>query len=144
MRYFTGYSWLAILGLSIGIYYAFMWACNWLTPSNTYATILEMHKSPLYYLTVGLCVMICFAVDLFLTGVSFNILTSPSDYLRSVVSSGKRSLVKDAKDEKDPEEEFNSIYAKIKTYYVQEDIKREAYLEMRREELARLVAEQKL
>lgn len=61
-----------------------------------------------------------------------------------MVSSGKRSLVKDAKDKKDPEEEFNSIYAKIKTYYVQIDIKREAYLEMRREELARLVAEQKL
>lgn len=138
MRYFTWYSWLAILGLSIGIYYAFMWACNWLSPSKTYATILEMHKSPLYYLTVGLCVMICFAVDLFLKGVSFNILTSPSDYLRSVVSSGSRFLTDDG------EYEFNAIYAKIKTYYVQEDIKREAYLEMRREELARLVADQKL
>jgi hypothetical protein len=96
MRYFTGYSWLSILALSIGIYYAFMWACNWLSPSNTYATILEMHMSPLYYLTVGLCIMICFSVDLFLKGVSFNILTSPSDYLRSVVSSGSRFLTEDA------------------------------------------------
>ena len=88
MRYFTGYSWLAILGLSIGIYYAFMWACNWLSPSNTYATILEMHKSPLYYLIIGLCVMGCFGVDLFFTGVDFNILTSPSDFLRQVISNG--------------------------------------------------------
>ncbi|TNV86438.1 hypothetical protein FGO68_gene8067 [Halteria grandinella] len=37
---------------------------------------------------------------------------------------------------------FNDIYAKIKTYYVAEDMKREEVLEQRREELARLMKEQ--
>jgi hypothetical protein len=82
MRYYTAYSWIAILLLSIFVYYAFMWACNWLSASNTYATIVEMHMSPLYYLTIGLCVMICFSIDLFIKAVFYNILTSPSDYLR--------------------------------------------------------------
>lgn len=111
MRYFTGYSWLAILVLSVGIYYAFMWACNWLSPSKTYATIIEMHMSPLYYLTCGLCIMICFSIDLFFKGVSFNILTSPSDYLREIISNGSDLSEKCIR-------EFNAIYAKIKTYYV--------------------------
>ena len=43
MRYFTRQNFVAILVLSIGIYYAFMWVCNWLSASNTYATIIEMH-----------------------------------------------------------------------------------------------------
>ena len=88
MRYFTGYNFLAIFILSMGIYYAFVWACNYLPLSNTYGTILEMHLSPLYYLTIGLCVMLCFAIDLFYRSFYFNILTTPSDFLRLVVSKG--------------------------------------------------------
>lgn len=65
MRHFTRANWVAILVLSIGIYYAFMWVCNYLEVSWTFATILEMHLSQLYYLTIGMCVMLCFAVDLF-------------------------------------------------------------------------------
>ena len=86
MRFFTKWNFLCIFVLSIGIYYAFMWACNYLTLSNTYGTILEMHHSPLYYLTIGICVMLCFGFDLFFRGLSFNITTNPSDFLRNVVS----------------------------------------------------------
>jgi len=65
MRYYTFWNFLAIFILSIGIYYAFVWTCNWVYISNTYASIVELHKSHLYYLTVGLCVVVCFVVDLF-------------------------------------------------------------------------------
>lgn len=56
---------IAIIVLSFGIYYGFMWFCNYIPLSKTYASILELHKSHLYYLAVGLCVVVCFVVDLF-------------------------------------------------------------------------------
>jgi len=133
MRYFTKYNFIAIFLLSICIYYAFVWACNYFTASNTYATILVMHHSPLYYLTIGLCVMLCFSIDLFYRGVYFNILTSPSDFLRSIVKSNNLDF-------KEHMKRFNEIYAEIKTKYVEEGIKREMELEARREELARVLA----
>lgn len=85
MKYFTRQNFVAIIVLSIGIYYAFMWVCNYLTASNTYATILEMHLSPLYYLAIGLCVALCFCVDLFIRAFFFNVLTTPVDFLRRLV-----------------------------------------------------------
>jgi len=132
MRYFTKYNFIAIFILSIFIYYAFVWACNYFTASKTYATILEMHYSPLYYLTIGLCVMLCFSIDLFYRGFHFNILTTPSDFLRFIKS---RNL-----NLQDHLKQFNEIYAEIKTKYVEEGIKREIELEVRREELARVLA----
>jgi hypothetical protein len=132
MRYFTSYNFITIFILSIGIYYAFVWVCNYLPATNTYATIVEMHKSPIYYLTIGFCVMLCFAIDLFYRSIYFNILTSPSDFLRFVVSK-KLNIAEHLKT-------FDKIYAELKTKYVEEGIKREAELELRREELARAVA----
>jgi len=132
MRYITGYNFLAIFILSMGIYYVFVWMCNYLPLSNTYGTILEMHLSPLYYLTIGLCVMLCFAIDLFYRSFHFNILTTPSDFLRLVVSKGL--------DMGQHMKTFEEIYAAIKTRYVEEGIKKELELEVRREELARALA----
>ena len=91
-----------------------------------------MHKSSLYYLTVGVTTFVCFGVDLFIRAIYFNILTSPSDYLREVVN--RKLPVKDII------KRFDEIYAKIKTYYVREDVEKEKANEKRREELARLVA----
>ena len=85
MRYFTYWSLLAILVLSLGIYYAFMWVCNYLQATNTYASIIEIHLSALYYLTIGLCIMLCFSVDLFVRAWHFNVWTSPPDFLRALV-----------------------------------------------------------
>lgn len=133
MRTFTWWNFTAIAILSLGIYYAFVWACNFLEFSNTFATIMEMHRSPLYYLTIGLCVMLCFSVDLFLRGLFFNVLVSPSDFLRNIVSE-KLSLQAALPI-------FEKIYAKIKTQYVEESIRHESELEKRREELERLVKE---
>ena len=88
--------------------------------------------SPLYYLTIGLCVMLCFAIDLFYRSFHFNILTTPSDFLRLVVSKGL--------DMREHMKTFEEIYDAIKTRYVEEGIKKEMELEVRREELARALA----
>lgn len=85
MRSFTFWNFFAILLTSLGVYYGFMWGCNWLDISKTYASIIEMHMTPLYYLTIGLCVVLCFAVDLFQRAFYFNFLTIPSDLLRKIV-----------------------------------------------------------
>ena len=63
-------------------------------------------------------------------------MTTPTDFLRSIVSSGRKIG--------DHVKEFDRIFAKIKTYYVNEDIKREDELEQRREEMARLLMRQEL
>jgi hypothetical protein len=59
-------------------------------------------------------------------------LTTPSDFLRFIKS---RNL-----NLQDHLKQFNEIYAEIKTKYVEEGIKREIELEVRREELARVLA----
>lgn len=132
MRFYTYWNFLSIFVLSIGIYYAFVWICDYMYFSWTYATILEMHKTQLYYLTILLCVGLCFSVDLFITGFTFNFLTSPSDYLRTVVNRSESISLKT--------KEFHQIFSKIKTHYVVEDMKKEEQLEKRRDELAKLVA----
>jgi hypothetical protein len=75
---------------------------------------------------------VCFGVDLFIRAVYFNILTTPSDFLRKAVN--KKVPVKDIV------KRFDEIYAKIKTYYVREDVEKEKANEKKREQLARLVA----
>ena len=106
------YSWLnlfTIFALSVFIYYAFIWICDQMTFSHTYVTVLEMHLSPHYYLTVLLCTGLCFIVDYFKTSFIFNFFCSPTDYLRSLVNQGKRVL-------SDKEmKTFNKIHGRIKT-----------------------------
>jgi hypothetical protein len=128
MRYYTIVNFIAIFVLSLGIYYAFMWIVNGLTFSKTYASITLIHESPLYFLTIFLCVGLTFVVDLFLKGIEFNMTTSPSDFLRKVVSRKEDIQLK--------EDEFNHIYGKIRTQIVKEDMAREQELERRRELLA--------
>lgn len=128
MRYFTYVNFICILGLSLGVYYAFMWIVNGLSFSKTYASITLIHESPLYFLTIFLCVGLTFAVDLFLKGIEFNVNTSPSDYLRYLVSN-KMNV-------DEHEEGFKQIIGKIKTKIVKEDMERERELERRRELLA--------
>lgn len=62
--------------------------------------------------------------------------TNPSDQLREAVNTGTplSSIMG----------RFEAIYAKLKTQFVQEEIDREKELEQRREEIARLMADQKL
>ena len=79
-------------------------------------------------------------MDLLVRAYEFNITTSPADFLRALVQ--RRDLSAEGLQRK--LRKFGEIYAKIKSYYVAEDIKHEEQLERRREELARLVLEQKM
>lgn len=86
MRYWSYWNFIALFPLSVMIYYAFMWIANIVTISHTYETVGEMHFSPHYYLTVFFCVGTCFIVDLSVTSFKFNFLTTPTDFLRTMVS----------------------------------------------------------
>ena len=132
-RFYSFLNLFTIFVLSIFIYYAFLWICNEMTFSHTYATALELHITPHYYLTVLLCTGLCFIVDLFKTSFTFNFLTSPTDYLRMLVNQGKKELSQ--KEQKT----FNEIYGEIKTKIVMEDMEKERELDRRREEITRLV-----
>jgi hypothetical protein len=136
MRYFTNQNFGTILFLSVGVYYAFMWVCNILEISWTFATILEMHMSHLYYLTLGLCIGLCFVVDLFIRAFEFNLMTTPSDLLRELASTKAPFETVRAR--------FDAIYQVIQKQIIKESLQRENELEKRREELARLLKEQKV
>jgi len=136
MRYFVWQSFLAIIVLSFGIYYAFMWTCNYLSSTNTFATIPVIHMGANYYLTIGICVVACYSVDLLVTGLRFNVWTSPPDFLRALVQ--KKGL--SAEEMQEELIKFEKLAAETKTHYLGKDIKREGQLEKRREELARLVS----
>ena len=130
-RHYTWVNFVCLSALSVALYYIFVWVCNNLSISKTEGTIVMLHKSPLFYLTVLLLIGLTFMVDLFITGFKFNFCQSPSDFLREKVNK-KKNINK-------YHSEFDKIYAKIKTHYVEEDIKREAYLDHRREELAKML-----
>lgn len=114
------------------VYIAYMWVTNYMSFSKTYASIVPLHESYLYYLTILICVGLCIAVDYFISALQFNLFPSPSDFLRTIVKLGYRM--------EDNEEQFYSIFAKIKTKYVTKSIKREQALEKRREQIALMVA----
>ena len=130
-RYYTFWNFFALFALSFGLYYAFMWICTVWSWSKTYGTIGEMHEAPLYYLTVLLNVGLCFCVALFQRSFNYNFRTSPSDFLREVVIRGFKL--------EDHKREFERIYARIKSKYVDEDMDRERELDRRREEKTRLL-----
>lgn len=131
MRYFCFMNILALVPLSVLIYYAFVWAASYVPISNTYATVVELHKSPLFYLTVFLIVGFCYVVDLFMVSFKFNFLTNPTDFLRTINSQGKKI--------DQHQREFQQIHQAIQSHYINEDIKREAELEQRRERIAALL-----
>ena len=126
------YNFVSYFVLSLDVYIVYMWVTNYMSFSKTYASIVPLHQSYLYYLTVLLCVGLCFFVDYFISAIQFNLFPTPSDFLRTVVKMGYRM--------EDNEDKFYSIFAKIKTHYVTKSIHREQKLEKRREELALMVA----
>lgn len=91
--------------------------------------MIAIFESPHYYLTVILCVMGCYIVDLFLEAWRFEIKTNPTSYLRKIISY-RRKL------ENDPRrlEEFEEIYQLVKIEGIEEDFKREEYLEEKRDQ----------
>lgn len=78
IRFYTYIHLIALLVLSFLVYYGYMWISNYVEYSHTYATIVTVHKSPLFYLTVLLCIGMTFVVDMFINAYEFNVNTNPS------------------------------------------------------------------
>ncbi len=107
--------------LSIGIYYLFVWVMNYMTFDHTYATIVMLHQTPIFYLTVLMCIGACFALDFFIAALEFNIFTTPTDFLRA--------LVKNKQKIQHHLTEFNMLYQNIFRKYMLEDLELEKKLE---------------
>ena len=124
-RYLTWINLVSVVLLSLGIYFLYIWASNYTGFSSTYQSMVMIFQSPHYYLTVLLCVFLCYAVDLFMEAWQFEIMTSPADFLRKAVSYGE--------DIEKKEHRFNQIYAQIKKKYIEEDLQREEKIEVKRD-----------
>lgn len=68
----------------------FIWVMNYMTFDKTYATVVMLHQTPIFYLTVFLCAGAAFCIDFFLAAIDFNLLTTPSDYLRKLVKNKQK------------------------------------------------------
>ena len=129
-RFYTFFNIFSIVILSVGVYFLCIWVTNYMIFSNTYLSMEFLWGSPVFYLTVFLLAFGCYVFDYFLSSYTFNIETSPPDFLRiHRKSKGNAPNFK---------AEFEKISSDLKTYYLNRDIEREAVLESRRELLAKL------
>lgn len=62
--YFTWVNFVCIFCLSLGIYFLYIWASNYTGFSSTYYSMVMIFSTCQYYLTVFVCVFVCFLVDL--------------------------------------------------------------------------------
>lgn len=127
-RYFTWLNLFCIFFLSLGIYFLYVWASNYTGFSATYLSIPMIFSSPHYYLTVFLCVMFCFLLDLMIMGWRFEINSGPQDYLRKLISFNKS-----IEDEPARMTYFNTLFDIIRKKYINVDFEREERLEEKRD-----------
>jgi hypothetical protein len=125
--YFTSLNFICIFLLSLGIYFLYIWVSNYTGFSKTYYSMVVIFTTCQYYLTVLLCVFICYLFDMFITCWYFEIKTNPVDYLRKVINR-KKPLEENDK-------EFERIYKDIRKEGLILDLKREHKCERRREKL---------
>jgi len=62
-RYLT---WIHLFHVTVGaliIYFVYIWIGNYLEISQTRFAVLEAHKSPTFYLTIGCCLAFTVSVD---------------------------------------------------------------------------------
>ena len=90
-RVFNAVHLVCLLVTSFFAYYLAIWMLNLIDFDKTYATLLVLHTSPRFYLTILLCFGIAFVLDMFIVAAKFNLTTTPSDYLRNLV--GKKKAV---------------------------------------------------
>lgn len=124
-KYMTWINLVSIFFLSVGIYFIYVWASNYTGFSLTYMSIPTIWGSGHFYLTVLVCVVFCYIIDLFITSWQFEITTGPGDFLRKLIA-GKKKIAKHS-------DEFQNIYGVIKTRYVAVDIEREVKVEEKRD-----------
>lgn len=106
-RYFTWLNLFCIFFMSLGIYFVYVWASNYTGFSATYQSIQMIFQSPHYYLSVFVCVKLCYLIDLLVEAWRFEINTTPTDYLRRIIKFGKNM-------DAEKEHQFETIYQQIK------------------------------
>ena len=89
MRYLTSLHFLSLAICSFGAYVGYMWFTNYVEIGVTQDVILESHYSVLFYFCVFFSVTTCFALDYFKEATKVLLFTSPTDFLRRLVSSKK-------------------------------------------------------
>jgi Phospholipid-translocating P-type ATPase C-terminal len=127
-RYFTWLNLFCIFFLSLGIYFLYVWASNYTGFSATYLSIPMIFSSPHYYLTVFLCVMLCYLLDLFVQGWRFEISGGPGEYLRKLTKFGKN-----IDSDKGRVGEFEGLVKVVTKKYIEVDFEREERLEEKRD-----------
>lgn len=126
-RYFTWINLFCIFFLSLGVYFTYVWGSNYTGFSQTYQSIQMIFSSAHYYLTVFVCVMFCYLIDLLVEAWRFEISTNPTDFLRKVIKYDK-----DVTDG-DRMRQFEAIFQGIRRRYMGVDFEREEKLEEKRD-----------
>jgi hypothetical protein len=125
-RYFTWLNLFCIFIMSLGVYFVYVWASNYTGFSATYQSIPMIFQSPHYYLTVFVCVMFCYLVDLLVEAWRFEIKTTPTNFLRRLIKFEKGM-------DSDRQGHFEVIFGKIKMHGIALDFEREEKLEEKRD-----------
>lgn len=125
-RWLNFFNLLAIFVLSILLYYAYTWVANYMTYSYTYHTSVILHSTPLFYLSVLLCVGVAVGVDLFIETVKVNLLGRPTTFIRKEINdNGSVSEQKEL--------HFLELVKRKERLFVKNDIAREGVLRNKRE-----------
>ena len=86
MRYITYLHALSFVIVSLGFYLLFMWFTNFVDFGWMQYSVYEAHNSLNFYMTIALTVGICFSLDLAYECYLVLIKTSPTSFLRLLVS----------------------------------------------------------
>mmetsp|Transcript_36051 Transcript_36051/g.35655 ORF Transcript_36051/g.35655 Transcript_36051/m.35655 type:complete len:117 (-) Transcript_36051:17-367(-) len=93
--------------------------------SYTYQTSVMLHTSPLFYLTVLICVGFTFSIDLFIETVKVNLLGRPSAFIRKEINT-KGYISPEAR------QVLDRLVDQNDRKMARKDIEREEYLRERR------------
>ena len=88
MKYLTYLHGLSVVLVSYFSYLGFMWFTNFVDFGWTQHSVLEAHRSNVFYLTIALTCGSCFALDYFYDSYQVLLNTSPAAQLRQVISRG--------------------------------------------------------
>jgi phospholipid-transporting ATPase len=84
-RYWTVFSVLFLFFCSILVYIVYVWLSNYWSESRVQYTIIQIHQSPLFFLTVFLVGSSMFLVDYAFEFIRYNYYPTASDFLRDLV-----------------------------------------------------------
>lgn len=124
-RLFNIFHFIAIFGLSLILYYAYLWFSNYMEYSNTYLTAVQLHESALFYLVIFFCTATVAFTDLVWVTTQVNLLQDPAEYMRIVVNNYKKIP-------EGFEEKYDRLYARKEKQFIKDEIKREKYIYKRR------------